>query len=155
VHAPQRVRAQLDGESVEVLPLWVAVHQQHDGAVARCLCLRGRKQTSATSERSWIAGMLCGIHAQAGCQFVDMQSSFQLALAQLPVVLWSRNVWTFTRFVGETQAVREHLPIVGRDSGAADLPHGALLYHQQPGIQSLSGKRWGLTCLKITFVELL
>ena len=49
VHAPQRVRAQLDGESVEVLPLWVAVHQQHDGAVARCLCLRGSKQTSARS----------------------------------------------------------------------------------------------------------
>ena len=36
VVAPQRVRAKLDGEAVEVLPLWVAVHQQHDGAVARC-----------------------------------------------------------------------------------------------------------------------
>lgn len=37
------------------------------------------------------------------------------------------------------QAVREHLPAVGGPGGAADVPHGALLHHQRPGIQPLPG----------------
>ncbi len=36
MRAPQRVRVQMGAEQVDVLPVWIAVHQHHADGVARC-----------------------------------------------------------------------------------------------------------------------
>lgn len=64
VEAPQRVRMQLEGSPVDVLPLWVCVHQHHDDGEARwVLSIWHRRNSSCRLERPSGQASVSGLSA--------------------------------------------------------------------------------------------